>query len=89
METTQIMIWAATVAGLIGLALAFYKSERLAIRLGALGVFGAFYLAVLLWGPTDDTTWFNITTASVLLIAFGSRLVKPSGTAGEQKKEDG
>ena len=38
MDPLQLGIWAATVAGLSGLALAFFKSERLAVRLGALMV---------------------------------------------------
>ncbi len=83
MDTLQVGIWAATVVALVGLALAFFKSERLGIRLGALGLFAAFYFAVLLWGPLDSL-WFNLTTASVLLIAFGRRLVKPAGGADDR-----
>lgn len=79
MDLTQIAVWAATVAGLAGLAAAFYRSERLRVRLGALGAFAVFYFAVLLWTPTDPV-WFNLTTVSILLIAFGSRMRKPAPT---------
>lgn len=80
MDLTQIAVWAATVAGLAGLAAAFYRSDRLGVRLGALGALAVFYFAVLLWTPTDPV-WFNLTTVSILLIAFGSRMRKPASTS--------
>lgn len=75
MDTLQIAIWVATVAGLAGLAWAFFTHDGLPVRLGALGAFAIFYFGVLLWAPTDPT-WFNLTTASILVVTLGSRMVK-------------
>ncbi len=73
MDLLQIAIWAGTAVCLSGVAAAFFKSDSLAVRLGALGGFAAFFFAVLLWAPTDST-WFNLTMVSILLIALGSQL---------------
>ena len=94
MDYLQIAVCVATVVGLSGLALAFFASESLAIRLGALGGFAVFFFAVLLWTPTD-TVWFNITMVSILLIAFGSRAQRrpeatpPPGTEPESHRPEG
>jgi predicted anti-sigma-YlaC factor YlaD len=77
MNTVQIAIWVGTAVGLAGLGVAFFRSERLGVRLGTLGAFGVFYLAVA-FSMVMDETWFNVATVSVLLIAFGSRMKKPS-----------
>lgn len=77
MDALQLTIWAATCLGLAGVAWAFFKSERIGVRLGALGGFALLYFAVILWAPTDEL-WFNMTTGSVLVIAFASRMKKPT-----------
>lgn len=94
MDYLQIAIWVATVACLSGVAVAFFKSESLAVRLGALGGFAVFFFAVILWTPTD-TAWFNITMVSILLIAFASNRKRrpepppPPGTGPGSDRPDG
>ena len=80
MNPTEITVWAVTAVGLAGLGAAFYKSERTSVRLGALAAFSVLYFAVLGWQLADEM-WFNVTTAMILLIAFGSRMRKPATTA--------
>ena len=46
MNTVQIAIWVGTAVGLAGLGVAFFRSERLGVRLGTLGAFGVFYLVL-------------------------------------------
>jgi hypothetical protein len=76
MPPLEIAVWVIGALGLCGVALAFFKSDSLAVRLGALGVFGAFYISVLAlgWGGVD---WFNATTIAVVLIALMSRMKAP------------
>ncbi|MGC3993076.1 MAG: hypothetical protein QM779_02920 [Propionicimonas sp.] len=83
MDALQITIWVVTLAGLVGLAAVFYTSQRLGVRLAALGVFGAFYLAVLLWGPIDDT-WSNVTMISILVATIGPRMARSAGGSGKE-----
>ncbi|MCB0912237.1 MAG: hypothetical protein KDB60_11540, partial [Propionibacteriaceae bacterium] len=75
--------WAVTAVLLGGLAWAFFKSERLSVRLGALGVFALYYVAMVLWAPTDQL-WANVSMGAVLVIALGSRMRKPTSQDGEQ-----
>lgn len=69
MPPLEIAVWAAGALGLGGLAWAFFKSGSFAIRMGALGIFGVFYITVLAvgWGSTE---WFNATTIGIALIAL-------------------
>ncbi len=83
MDLLQITIWAATALGMVAVALAFFKSQRLAVRLGVLAAFGVFYVAMVLWAPTDQI-WADITLVTVLLIAFGSGMKKPSSADKDQ-----
>lgn len=76
MDILQLVIWVVTAGGLIGLALAFFKSERIGVRIGALGAFAVFYFAMLLWGPVD-ATWGNLAIGGVVVIALMSRMRKP------------
>lgn len=77
MDALQMTIWAVTAILLGGLAWAFFKNDGLAIRLGALGLFGVFYVAMVLWAPTD-ATWADVTIMAVIVIALGSRMKKPA-----------
>jgi len=76
MPPLEIVVWAVGAVGLLGVAWAFFKSDSLVVRLGALGVFGAFYITVLAngWGGVE---WFNATTIAVVLIALLSRMKAP------------
>lgn len=76
-------IWAVTALLLGGLAWAFFKTERLAARLGALGVFAVYYVVVVLWTPVDQL-WANVSMGAVLVIALGSRMWKRSDPGAEQ-----
>jgi hypothetical protein len=83
MDALHVIVWAVTAAGLGSLAWALFTSDRLAVRVGALGAFALFYVAMVLWTPTDQT-WASVTIATVLIIALGSRTKKPSDQDGEQ-----
>jgi hypothetical protein len=91
MTPTEIVAWVGGAVGLAGVAWAFFKSNSLAVRLGALGVFGVFYISMLFvgWGGTE---WFNATTIGVVLIAFLSRMKAPlpgkPGSEAEPASED-
>ncbi|MFT4109900.1 hypothetical protein [Propionicimonas sp.] len=88
MDALQVTIWVVTLAGLVGLAAVFYTSQRLGVRFAALGGFGAFYLAVLLWGPIDDL-WSNVTTVSILVATIGPQLARAAaGTSKEGPSRD-
>ena len=77
MDSLQILIWAASVAVLVGVALAFLKSDSLAVVFGAIAGFAVFYFAVMLWAP-QDATWANLTLGGFLVIALASRMKKPA-----------
>lgn len=76
MDVLQLAIMASTVVVLGGVAAAFFKSESMWLRLGAIGAFGVFYIAMVLWAPTD-ANWANISLMVVIVIALGSRMYKP------------
>lgn len=69
MPPLEIAVWAVGALGLGGLAWAFFKSGSFAIRMAALGIFGVFYISVLVVGWAS-TEWFNATTIGIALIAF-------------------
>lgn len=81
-------IWAVTAILLGGLAWAFFKSEGIALRLAALGVFAVYYVAMVLWAPTDQL-WANVSMGAVLVIALGSRMRKQAAEkeAADQHEE--
>jgi|GEM_PF-2870485 len=76
MSPLELAVWVVGALGLIGVALAFFKSDQLRVRLGALGIFGVFYLTVLAlgWGGAQ---WFNASTIALLLIALMSGIKNP------------
>jgi hypothetical protein len=86
MNTLDMAIYAATAAALGGLALALFRSDGLSLRLGALGAFAVFYVAMVLWAPVDQA-WGNLTIGGVLVVALLSRMKKPAGAA-PSKEED-
>lgn len=78
MDALQLTIMAATAVALGGVAWAFLKSESFALRMATLGAFGVYYVAMVLWAPTD-ATWANVTLMVVAVIALMSSRRKPSG----------
>ncbi|PFG18376.1 hypothetical protein ATK74_2961 [Propionicimonas paludicola] len=76
MPPLEIAAWVIGAVGLAGVAWAFFKSDSLRVRLGALGVFGVAYLGILAlgWGTIE---WFNATTIGLAAIALLSRMKAP------------
>lgn len=76
MPPLDIVVWVVGAIGLGGVAWAFFKSNSFAVRIGALGVFGVFYISVLAfgWGGVE---WFNATTIAIVLIALLSNMKAP------------
>ena len=76
MPPLEIAAWVIGAVGLSGVAWAFFKSDSLRVRLGALGVFGVAYLGILAlgWGTIE---WFNATTIGLAAIALLSRMKAP------------
>lgn len=84
---TTILIWFVTGLGLVGLGLAFFRSERLALRLSVLIGFGAFVLAITFVGLMDST-WFNTSMFAIIVIALMSRQQDARKRRATQEADD-
>jgi hypothetical protein len=85
MTTTQILILLGTAIGLGGMALAYFKTDRLLVRLASVAVMGAFYVWVVL-NDWMDSTWANTTMVAVILIALISLRQEQQAKAARSSK---